>query len=270
MLINFPVTKFSEKLFKRSLLFESSNCFDPRGDSVWMRGQLGDDQIQGGFFEKPSIAIIGTRYPTSYGVGFVRDFLDAWVQLIPQGIRDDILIFSGGAHGIDLEVHKACLQRRLPTWAWVVGPILYPNPRSQRAIFSSLERQPHSGLLTPFVLEPPPRGLAASRPLRSYWLERNRWLVASVDAVVVVEANEKSGTWSSVRVAQEFGIPVFALGGPYNSRQSGGTNQMISSGYAHPILSVGKLVESLVVEMRASPYNKGRGIDQIKSSLSLC
>jgi predicted Rossmann fold nucleotide-binding protein DprA/Smf involved in DNA uptake len=258
MIHSILLNQFSKKLHDRALRFEALNTLDTRAQKIWIRSQVPEPELKG-FFNKPSIGIIGSRMPTGYGVGFIREFISVWAATLPQVLTQEILIFSGGAMGIDLEVHSECLRWGLPTWAWVVGPIENPNPRSQFRVFSSIESQPNSGLLTPNLLEPKPRGQALDRPLKSYWLERNRWLVASCDALVVAEANEKSGTWSSVLMAAELGIPVFALGGPYNSRQSSGTNLMISNGYAHPVVSVGKLVQTLVVEILASPYNNRWG-----------
>jgi predicted Rossmann fold nucleotide-binding protein DprA/Smf involved in DNA uptake len=253
-IFSIELNHLSEKLQSRSQQFQGTLELGQREKQVWVRSSLSPEQTRS-VLGLPSFGVIGSRYPTSYGLRFVKEFLTCWAARVPEPVRSKILVYSGGALGIDLAVHEECLRWGIPTWAWVVGPIEKPSPRSREAVFHSLEKGGRSGLLTPSNLEPPPKGNGLAKPAKSYWLERNRWLVSSCDAIVVVEANEKSGTWSSVRIAHELGIPVYALAGPYFAPQSSGTNLMISNGYAHPIISVGKLVETLVVDTFGNPYN---------------
>ena len=206
------------------------------------------EQLQLGL---PSIAVVGTRRPTPYGLRFVR----ALVKEL-SGYR--INWVSGGAMGIDAEVHTAALANGAPTQAWLVGPVDYPSPQSNQALFEQIARSAGGGLIVPECLEPSPRNPVH----KSHWLQRNQWLVGACDALIVVEAALASGTWSTARMAHKADIPTYALPGPIDSPQSIGTNKMISIGWAHPVESVGLLAKRLVVDMRLSSYNGvvGRGL----------
>lgn len=195
---------------------------------------------------RPTVAIVGSRRPTAYGIRFVREFVP---RLKDYGWN----VSSGGALGIDGEVHATALRHGVPTQAYAVGPVRDPSPRLHRPIFRELRERPGCGILVPESLEPGHRGWD---PRAKDWLTRNQWLVASCDALVVVEARIPSGTWSSVRLGNSYAIPVFALPGPISSPLSQGTNSMISSGYAHMILGVEELMQSLVVELGGGPYNE--------------
>lgn len=195
-------------------------------------------------FLRPSVAIIGTRKPTAYGVRVVRELVPA---LQPYGWN----LLSGGAFGIDTEVHAAALRYGLPTQAWLVGPRARPNPRANWPLFTELTQREGCGLIVPEALEP----TGGASPRRDYWLIRNHWLVAAADVVIVIEANIKSGTWSSVHMAAQLGIPVYLIPGSIFSEQSQGLNVMITQGYGLPVSSIGNLIKSLVVDLGGNPYN---------------
>lgn len=221
-----------------------------------------------GFFDQPAVAVIGSRRASPYGEFFLREFFPALEQAFKrQVLKREIgtpegscptfglpLVISGGAMGIDAWAHLHALEAGFSTWAWLVGPMRSPSPAKNRGLFMRMAQTPGSGILVPECLEPSLRAEKIG-PYRSDWIDRNAWLVAASDALVVIEAEVKSGTWASVRMANEIGIPVYALPGSVFSSKSTGTNLMISSGYAHPILSVEKLVEALVVDLSLNLYN---------------
>lgn len=197
--------------------------------------------------ERLRVGVIGTRKPSSYGLRFVEEIVKA--------VRDlPIVMVSGGALGIDGELHYQALRYGLPTEAWLVGPVLAPSPRTHEQLFEVMRRKKDCGLIVPEELEP------NSRPLHVRdWLTRNQWLSLGLDALIVVEAGIYSGTWATVKFSQNLGIPIFALPGMIFSEESKGTNLMISSGYAHPVEGVGFLCQELVALLGPNPYNKGRG-----------
>lgn len=199
--------------------------------------------------ESPAIAIVGTRRPTSYGLRFVSQF----IELLAQHPTQKPIIISGGALGVDAWAHDCAIRAKLKTESWVVGPIRSPNPRNHRALFDAIVKN-RGALLCPDSLEPQ----AGATPFKSDWVFRNAYLVARADVVLVPEANEKSGTWHSVKWANKMGIPVFALPGPVDRDSSAGTNSMITGGYAHPVQSATKLMQDFVVEGVLDPYNRDR------------
>lgn len=233
------VDDHSERLRLRRQFFPSHL----RTDRVYVRGRAGPED-----FRRLSIAIIGTRRPTARGLRWVREI----VKLLRTF---DCQIISGGALGIDGEAHLAALECGLPTQAWLVGPVARPSPQFHRNIFAAIEASPGGALLVPSQLEPiPGRSLQ-----KGFWIERNQWLAASADALIVVEAQIPSGTWSTVSAALDFGVPVYLVSGPSDSPQSDGVNQMISMGYGTGVKDLAELAESLVVDLGTSFYNESRG-----------
>ncbi|MEO5667659.1 MAG: DNA-processing protein DprA [Bdellovibrionota bacterium] len=200
---------------------------------------------------KFSVGIVGTRKPSEYGVRVTE-------ELVKRLSAYDMCIVSGGAFGIDRIAHEAALERDLSTRAWLVGPIDDPSPRSHRHLFEKIERSSGSALLVPGHLNDPESG--ARRHLGAWaWLARNAWVGAEVDALVVVEAYLKSGTWRTAKDAADLGKSVFVVPGSLFTGSSCGTNKMISESYALPIWDLGELTETLVVLALQRSYNIAKG-----------
>ena len=66
------------------------------------------------------------------------------------------------------------------------------------------------------------------------FLIRNRLVSGLADAVIVIEAAQRSGTLSTARSALEQGKELIAVPGPITSQTSRGTNRLIQAG-AHCI-----------------------------------
>jgi DNA processing protein len=201
----------------------------------------------------PRIAIIGTRHPSRESLEFVRDFC---AELAAQKFAG--VVVSGGALGVDGAAHYFALQNKIPTQAWLVGPIERPSPLRHEQLFRQIVL---AGWPSALMC---PQGVAggpdqAGPDPRWMWVKRNQYLMASSDAVIVAGSRNRSGTWVSVKFALEFGIPVFALPGHISDPSFAGTNLMIATGSAHPITTIKSLMESLVAELGASFYNKDIG-----------
>ena len=70
---------------------------------------------------------------------------------------------------------------------------------------------------------------------RNGFLQRNRLIAALSSALVVVEAQEKSGTMSTVNHAERYGKPVYAVPGSIFSPNSQGTNALLREGRAKAV-----------------------------------
>ena len=77
------------------------------------------------------------------------------------------------------------------------------------------------------------------------FLQRNRLIAALSMALVVVEAQEKSGTMSTVGHAERYGKPVFAVPGSIYSPNSAGTNGLLREGRAKAVCKAEDLFETL-------------------------
>jgi len=217
---------------------------------VWIRGRDWQDGRRPQ--RKFSVAIVGTRKPSEYGVRVVED-------LVRRLSAYEMCIVSGGAFGIDRLAHECALERDMSTKAWLVGPIDDPGPRTHRQLFESIERAEGSALLVPSHLNDPDSGFR-TRLGALAWLTRNAWIVAEADVVVVVEAYQKSGTWQTVLDTDTLNRGLYVVPGPLFAGSSYGTNRMISNTHAQAVFDLGELTETLVVLAGQGSYNVYKGL----------
>ena len=143
------------------------------------------------------LTVVGSRAMTRYGQ-------EACEKLITGLTGYPISIVSGLALGVDTCAHKAALAAELHTLALpgsgLGDDVLYP--RSNRA-FAREILEKGGGLLSEY----PPD--AASHI--HYFPERNRLMVGLADAVLVIEAGEKSGTLITARLASEYNRDLLCI-----------------------------------------------------------
>lgn len=169
----------------------------------------------------PSVAIVGSRSPSSGGRDNARDFSKALV-------RAGLGIGSGLAAGIDAAVHHAALDIE-PTRTFAVigtGPdIVYP--RHHGPLY---ERITHSGaIVSEYAPGTPPRP--------GHFPARNRILSGICLGTLVIEAAERSGALITARLAAEAGREVFALPGSIHNPLARGCHRLIRDGaqlVSHP------------------------------------
>lgn len=163
---------------------------------------------------QPSVAIVGSRRPTTYGREMVHKFAYALAQ---QGI----VIISGLALGIDALAHKACLEAGGTTLAVLGGGLNDITPRSNQPLGRAI-LQKGGAILSEY--EP------ATPVLPHQFLERNRIVSGLADAVIVIEAAKRSGTLSTAAHALQQGRDIFAVPGHLTSPMSEGCNNLIKQG----------------------------------------
>ena len=83
-----------------------------------------------------------------------------------------------------------------------------------------------------------------SKPLAMFFPQRNRIISGLSDAVIVVEAREKSGALITADFALEQGREVYAVPGRAGDPSSQGTNRLIQQG-AGIFLSVGDFLKEM-------------------------
>ena len=84
--------------------------------------------------------------------------------------------------------------------------------------------------------------------MKYHFLARNRIVSGLADAVIVTEAADKSGTFSTVAHALQQNKEVFAVPGPITSLLSAGPNRLLQQG-AHVALSANNLLEVIAPEL---------------------
>jgi DNA processing protein len=166
-------------------------------------------------FEQDANSIVGTRNPTGRGV----ERTSALVRQLGVGV------ISGGATGIDFAAHRAALDYKLPTAAFMAGGIDRAYPTQNWPLFHEMVRS--GGAL---VSETVP----FTAPSRFRFLNRNRLIAAASQATFVVEAGYRSGSRNTANHARACGREVFAIPGGWSDNASQGCNAMIKEGLAKP------------------------------------
>lgn len=127
---------------------------------------------------------------------------------------------SGMAMGIDGEAHSGALTAGGPTIAVLGSGVDVPTPRVQSRLYRRICE--HGLVVSEF---PPGQGAAPHSFPR-----RNRIIAALAEALVVVEAAQKSGSLITVDHAVDIGVHVHAVPGPIDSKRSAGSNALLADG----------------------------------------
>ena len=181
---------------------------------------------------RASVAIVGTRKPTSYGKEVTH-------TLAFELARKGIVIVSGLALGVDGIAHRAALEAGGTTIA-VLGcglPRIYPSTHQDLAK-QIIENG--GAILSEYQRD------EVARP--HYFLERNRIVSGLSDAVIITEAASHSGTLNTAMHALEQGKEVFVVPGNITSPMSVGCNQLIRQG-ATPISSADDVIEIIAPDL---------------------
>jgi DNA processing protein len=177
--------------------------------------------------DENAVAIVGSRSCTAYGIRMAERIA---AGLVAAGWT----VISGLARGIDAAAHRGALSAGGRTLAVLAGGLskIYPPEHADLA-----ERVVLQGALlseTPMTVDPQPGMFPA----------RNRIVSGLARAVVVVEANARSGALITASHAAEQGREVFAVPGNVDSPASAGCHELIRKG-ARLIRSAGDLLEDL-------------------------
>ncbi|MFA5918048.1 MAG: DNA-processing protein DprA [Candidatus Nanopelagicaceae bacterium] len=173
-----------------------------------------------------SLAIVGTRNPTNYGVRVAGDFAAGFVDR-------EWAIISGGAYGIDAAAHRGALVAEGITIAVLAAGIDINYPAGHMRLFEEITE---NGLIVSEVMP----GTSA---VPSRFLTRNRLIAALSRATLVVEAAFRSGSLRTARDAAELLRPVMAIPGPITSPTSEGCHRLIGERAAEVVTSVADALE---------------------------
>ena len=177
----------------------------------------------------PTIAVVGTRKPTTYGKAVTT-------QLVAALAKKGVVIVSGLALGVDALAHQTTLDAGGTTIAVLPGPVSHIQPATNRGLAESIIRA--GGAI---MSERSDKDNYVVGPWS--FLERNRIVAGISDAILITEANARSGTLNTAMHALDQGKEVFVVPGNITSPQSSGCNALIRQGAipvtcAEDILSV--------------------------------
>lgn len=183
----------------------------------------------------PVVSIVGTRRPTAYGRAVTEQIASA---LASRGA----LIVSGMAIGVDALAHAAALDAGGHTLAVLPSGVDDPYPKSNQRLAKRILAN-GDALISEYE--------NGHKPYAHDFLWRNRLVSGLADAVIVTEANLRSGTLSTVAHALGQGKDVYVVPGPITSPLSAGCNRLIAQG-ATPITDIDSLLEQLGLTGQAS------------------
>ena len=161
---------------------------------------------------RPKIAVVGARETTREGVRSVEKII--------KELRNELVIVSGLAKGIDATAHYASIRNGGKTIG-VIGTgldVFYPK--------SNQKLQTYMGEHHLVLSEYGP----GQAPLKFHFPERNRIIAGLCQAVIVVEARLRSGSLITCERAMEEGRDVFAIPGNILDGKSAGCHHLIQEG----------------------------------------
>ena len=169
-------------------------------------------------FAARSIAIVGTRAPSDFGIRMARDFSKA-------AVREGWSTVSGLASGIDTAAHQSTIEAGGRTVAVLGSGIakVYPpeNTELARAIVRS-----GGAIVSEYPMN--------TESTRCTLPRRNRIIAGLSCCTLVVEASERSGALMTAEYAAKRGCRVFAVPGEADNPVAVGCNSLIRQG-AKPV-----------------------------------
>lgn len=209
------------------MLTQEDECYPERlreipdpPKQLYVRGKLPKEEI-------PAVAVIGARECSEYGrtvAAMLGNFFG----------ENGIQVISGMARGIDGIGQTAALDAGGSSFAVLGSGVDVCYPAGNRTLYDRLAVQ--GGILSEYAPGTP--ALARNFP------PRNRIVSGLADAVIVVEAREKSGTLITVDMALEQGKEVYAVPGRVTDALSSGCNRLLRLGAA-PLPEPEGLLEEL-------------------------
>jgi DNA processing protein len=203
--------------------YRLKQIYDPPA-VLYVKGQLPVDTFD------HAIGVVGTRRPTSYGQRIAKE--------VAAGLAGNgVLVVSGMAIGIDSYVHRATIEAGGKTVAVVASGVDQCYPSSNKPLYEMLVSGQHGAVVSEYF--------PGVLPEAWRFPARNRIISGLSQAVVVVEAGEKSGALITGRMAFEQSREVFAFPGRIDSPASVGTNNLIAKNMAKLTVSYEDVLKEL-------------------------
>ncbi|MCI5997949.1 MAG: DNA-processing protein DprA [Peptoniphilaceae bacterium] len=160
-----------------------------------------------------SLSIVGSRKHSSYGLWATENFAREISNF-------NITITSGMALGIDSIAHKTAIKNKKRTLAVLGCSVDEIYPRTNYRLYNEIIQ--NGAVISEFPV--------GTKPFSYNFPVRNRIISGLSKALLVIEAQERSGTLISARFANEQSKEIFAIPGNLNSIYSKGTNSLIKDG----------------------------------------
>ena len=195
---------YGDPLFPHNL-----TSISPVPISLFYRGELNQE------LDRVSVAVVGSRRASSSGLKRAH-------RLAAELAVAEVTVVSGLARGIDGAAHRGALAVDGRTIAVMGTGLNHVYPSEHQALFSQIIQD--GAALSQF--EPGFTGYHGGRN----FLQRNHILVGLAQVLVVVDAEERSGSAAAIQIALGQGKPVGLLRSLVDSQ--GWAAQLVESGRA--------------------------------------
>jgi len=172
--------------------------------------------------KKRKVSIVGTRHPNNYAKKLTY-------QIAQELIKKDIVIVSGGAIGVDAIAHQSAGSEN--TIAVVANGLDIRYPKINEKLIKSIEK---NGLMLSSYKD--------KEEARNYtFVQRNEIVVSLGEILIVTQADEKSGTLTSIKHALRMGKKVYTI--PHHIGDSLGTQKLLDKGLIEPIYDLNSFIK---------------------------
>lgn len=219
------VTALDEDAYPKALL-----QVDPRPPVLYVAGD-------GAAFERRAVAIVGTRRASGYGLAVAA-------EIAADLAEADVAVVSGLALGIDGAAHRAAVEVPGCSIAVLPSPLDRVYPQRHRSLARRIVAT--GGALVTEV----PTGASVGKP---DFARRNRVIAGLADAVVVIEAPDRSGALLTAAAGMAIGREIYAVPGPITAMASRGTNRLIADKQADVVTSSAALLRQIGLARGARP-----------------
>ncbi|MBL8639015.1 MAG: DNA-protecting protein DprA [Alphaproteobacteria bacterium] len=148
--------------------------------------------------------------------------------------RAGYVVVSGLARGIDTAAHQGAIE--FGTVAVVAGGVDVVYPKENSDLYQQIIHAPCGAVISECAL--------GTQPIAQHFPKRNRIVSGLCEGVVVVEANLRSGSLITARLAGEQGRDVMAVPGFPLDPRAEGTNSLLREG-AHLVRHAADVVETV-------------------------
>lgn len=163
---------------------------------------------------KPSIAVIGSRNSSEYGRKIAE-------KITKDLVKNNVVIVSGMASGIDSVAHETCIKNGGKTIAVLGSGFKNIYPKENEQLFYKI-LESDGLLLSEFPIDAPVQ--------MKNFPKRNRIISGLSKGVLVVEATYRSGTSITARYARAQGKKVFCIPNSIGNKNSCGTIELVKQG----------------------------------------
>ncbi len=199
--------------------------------------------------DNSSIAVVGTRSPSEYGIRITEQFTREFARL-------GITVVSGLARGVDTAAHTTALRSGGRTIAVTGSGLDVVYPPENRNLTGRIRH--HGAVITEYDM--------GAKPDAANFPRRNRIISGISLGTVVVETDLRGGAMITASMALDQNREVFAVPGSVATRSSRGCHALIREGRAKLVESVDDVLEELSPRLRppaGSPHQPGRAAREV-------